>query len=209
MKPPPPIPHDAGFVTPTASAVATAASTAFPPCFNISSPAPAAGSLSDTTIPCVPTAELSGDESAAKDSEGTENEIASAMAAAGRMYLAETRPPPERNITRFTNSHRRRMKDGTRYHPQLDFATPKCFDHARCVCGQALRSRRLFRTGGKKMNFAEIIYEKKDRVATLTMNRPEKMNAWTPKMGAEMRTAMMDAERDPEVGAILVTGAGR
>jgi len=59
------------------------------------------------------------------------------------------------------------------------------------------------------MNFDEIIYEKKDRVATVTMNRPEKMNAWTPKMGAEMRTAMLDAERDPEVGAIIVTGAGR
>jgi enoyl-CoA hydratase/carnithine racemase len=59
------------------------------------------------------------------------------------------------------------------------------------------------------MNFAEIIYDKSDRVATVTMNRPEKMNAWTPKMGAEMRTAMMDAEHDPNVGAIIVTGAGR
>src|ERR1700681_1097195 len=59
------------------------------------------------------------------------------------------------------------------------------------------------------MHFDEIIYEKKDRVATVTMNRPEKMNAWTPKMGAEMRTAMMDAERDPGIGAIIVTGAGR
>lgn len=59
------------------------------------------------------------------------------------------------------------------------------------------------------MEFAEIIYEKKDRVATVTMNRPEKMNAWTPKMGAEMRTAMLDAERDPSIGAIIVTGAGR
>jgi enoyl-CoA hydratase/carnithine racemase len=59
------------------------------------------------------------------------------------------------------------------------------------------------------MDFAEIIYEKKDRVATVTMNRPEKMNAWTPKMGAEMRTAMLDAERDPSIGAIIVTGAGR
>ena len=57
------------------------------------------------------------------------------------------------------------------------------------------------------MDFAEIIFEKKDRVATVTMNRPEKMNAWTPKMGAEMRTAMLDAERDPSIGAIIVTGA--
>jgi len=61
----------------------------------------------------------------------------------------------------------------------------------------------------RTMDFAEIIYEKKDSVATVTMNRPEKMNAWTPKMGAEMRTAMLDAERDPSIGAIIVTGAGR
>jgi len=59
------------------------------------------------------------------------------------------------------------------------------------------------------MDFTEIIYDKNDRVATVTMNRPAKMNAWTPKMGAEMRTAMLDAERDPAVGAIIVTGAGR
>ncbi|HEY6418736.1 MAG TPA: enoyl-CoA hydratase-related protein [Candidatus Binataceae bacterium] len=59
------------------------------------------------------------------------------------------------------------------------------------------------------MDFAEIIYEKSDRVATVTMNRPEKLNAWTPKMGAEMRTAVMDAEHDPKIGAIILTGAGR
>src|SRR5579885_2316595 len=60
-----------------------------------------------------------------------------------------------------------------------------------------------------KMDFAEIIYEKSDRIATITFNRPEKMNAWTPKMGEETRDAMMDADRDPNVGAIIVTGAGR
>jgi enoyl-CoA hydratase/carnithine racemase len=59
------------------------------------------------------------------------------------------------------------------------------------------------------MDFAEIIYDKKDRVATVTMNRPAKLNAWTPTMAAEMRTAMIDAERDPSIGAIIVTGAGR
>jgi enoyl-CoA hydratase/carnithine racemase len=59
------------------------------------------------------------------------------------------------------------------------------------------------------MNFAEITYEKSDRIATVTFNRPEKLNAWTPKMGAETRTAMMDADRDPSVGAIILTGAGR
>jgi enoyl-CoA hydratase/carnithine racemase len=59
------------------------------------------------------------------------------------------------------------------------------------------------------MNFAEIIYDKSDRIATVTFNRPEKMNAWTPTMGAETRTALLDADRDPTIGAIIVTGAGR
>jgi enoyl-CoA hydratase/carnithine racemase len=59
------------------------------------------------------------------------------------------------------------------------------------------------------MNFSEIIYDKSDHIATVTFNRPEKMNAWTPTMGAETRTALLDADRDPTIGAIIVTGAGR
>jgi len=59
------------------------------------------------------------------------------------------------------------------------------------------------------MEFAEIIYEKQDRIATVTMNRPDRLNAFTPRMGAEMKTAMVDADRDPNVRAIIVTGAGR
>jgi enoyl-CoA hydratase/carnithine racemase len=59
------------------------------------------------------------------------------------------------------------------------------------------------------MDFTDIIYEKADRIATVTMNRPEKMNAWTGKMGAEMRQAMLDADRDDNLGAIILTGAGR
>jgi enoyl-CoA hydratase/carnithine racemase len=59
------------------------------------------------------------------------------------------------------------------------------------------------------MDFTDIIYEKSERIATVTFNRPDKMNAWTPRMGAEMRTAMLDAERDDNVRAIILTGAGR
>ncbi len=59
------------------------------------------------------------------------------------------------------------------------------------------------------MDFAEIIYEKQDRIATVTMNRPDRLNAFTPRMGAEMKTAMVDADRDPSIRAIIVTGAGR
>lgn len=59
------------------------------------------------------------------------------------------------------------------------------------------------------MDFADIIYEKSDRIATVTFNRPAKLNSWTPKMGLETRAALIDAERDPGVGAIIMTGAGR
>jgi enoyl-CoA hydratase/carnithine racemase len=59
------------------------------------------------------------------------------------------------------------------------------------------------------MDFTAIIYEKKDHIATVTMNRPDRMNAWTPQMGAEIKTAMVDADRDPDIRAIIVTGAGR
>ncbi|HUY25828.1 MAG TPA: enoyl-CoA hydratase-related protein [Candidatus Binataceae bacterium] len=59
------------------------------------------------------------------------------------------------------------------------------------------------------METSEIIYEKSDRIATVTFNRPAKLNSWTPKMGAETRAALLDADRDPGVGAIIMTGAGR
>jgi enoyl-CoA hydratase/carnithine racemase len=59
------------------------------------------------------------------------------------------------------------------------------------------------------MDFSDIIYDKADRIATVTMNRPDRMNAWTAKMGAEMRQAMLDADRDDNIGAIILTGAGR
>jgi enoyl-CoA hydratase/carnithine racemase len=59
------------------------------------------------------------------------------------------------------------------------------------------------------MNFSDIVYDKSGRIATVTMNRPEKSNAWTPRMGAEMREAMTDADRDDQIGAIIVTGAGK
>jgi enoyl-CoA hydratase/carnithine racemase len=59
------------------------------------------------------------------------------------------------------------------------------------------------------MNFTDILYDKSERIATVTMNRPDKMNAWTAKMGAEMREAMLDADRDDNIGAIILTGAGR
>jgi 2-(1,2-epoxy-1,2-dihydrophenyl)acetyl-CoA isomerase len=59
------------------------------------------------------------------------------------------------------------------------------------------------------MAFEQILVEKRGRVALLTLNRPEKLNAWTPQMMAEMTRAMRSAAEDPGTGAIVVTGAGR
>ncbi|HKV53803.1 MAG TPA: enoyl-CoA hydratase-related protein [Candidatus Binataceae bacterium] len=59
------------------------------------------------------------------------------------------------------------------------------------------------------MDFKDTTYEKAERVATITFNRPEKMNAWTPRMFEELRAAALDAEADSNIGAIILTGAGR
>src|SRR6266571_2374121 len=57
--------------------------------------------------------------------------------------------------------------------------------------------------------YEEICYEVDDPVATITLNRPEALNAWTPRMGIEVRHAVAQAERDPAVVGIILTGAGR
>jgi len=59
------------------------------------------------------------------------------------------------------------------------------------------------------MQTTEILYEVADHVATITLNRPEKLNAWTQVMQHEVRAAMEAAGADSAVRVILVTGAGR
>lgn len=57
--------------------------------------------------------------------------------------------------------------------------------------------------------YEQILYEVDDPVATITLNRPEALNAWTQRMGAEVRHAVAAAEADPAVVGIVLTGAGR
>jgi enoyl-CoA hydratase/carnithine racemase len=59
------------------------------------------------------------------------------------------------------------------------------------------------------MNFEEIRYEVDDHVLTITLNRPDRLNAFTPTMGRELIEAFDRADEDDEVRAIVVTGEGR
>lgn len=59
------------------------------------------------------------------------------------------------------------------------------------------------------MAYAELLYAVEDRVATITLNRPDRMNAWTATMEVEMRAAVSAAVADEAVRAIVLTGAGR
>ncbi len=59
------------------------------------------------------------------------------------------------------------------------------------------------------MDTQEIVYKVDRHVATITLNRPDKLNAWTRKMEAEVRQAMDQAAGDGQVRAIVLTGAGR
>ena len=55
----------------------------------------------------------------------------------------------------------------------------------------------------------EILYQVQDRVATVTLNRPEKLNAWTVVMARELREALTAAQADVGVLTFVITGAGR
>ena len=57
--------------------------------------------------------------------------------------------------------------------------------------------------------YEEILYEVKDPIATITLNRPDRLNAFTNRMGDEIKHAIAQAEEDPAAVAIVLTGAGR
>jgi enoyl-CoA hydratase/carnithine racemase len=57
--------------------------------------------------------------------------------------------------------------------------------------------------------FQQILYAIDEGVLTITLNRPERLNAWTETMGRELMTAFDRADADDAVRAVIVTGAGR
>ncbi|MCU7492043.1 MAG: 1,4-dihydroxy-2-naphthoyl-CoA synthase [Ignavibacteria bacterium] len=60
----------------------------------------------------------------------------------------------------------------------------------------------------KAKEYQDIIYEKMDGIAKVTINRPEVRNAFRPETVMEMYDAFIDAREDPEIGVILLTGQG-
>jgi enoyl-CoA hydratase/carnithine racemase len=72
------------------------------------------------------------------------------------------------------------------------------------TCGQSNRK------GEETMkDYPEILYDVQDRIATITLNRPDRLNAYTARMAMSIKQAMAEADADPQVRAIVLTGAGR
>lgn len=60
----------------------------------------------------------------------------------------------------------------------------------------------------KEKDYQDIVYEKIEGIAKVTINRPEKRNAFRPRTVAEMYEAFLDAREDSSIGVVLLTGAG-
>jgi len=59
------------------------------------------------------------------------------------------------------------------------------------------------------MTYETILYEVAERICTITLNRPDRLNAWTRQMHLDLKDAMQKAGADEDVRAIILTGAGR
>src|SRR5438046_5683623 len=58
------------------------------------------------------------------------------------------------------------------------------------------------------MAYGDILYDKRDGVATITINRPKVLNAFRAETVEEMLEAMRDGDNDPDIGVVVLAGAG-
>ena len=63
--------------------------------------------------------------------------------------------------------------------------------------------------GGGQMSYDDILFKKEDRVATIMFNRPDSLNALGGTMREDIIDAISDVKRDKNIGALVITGAGR
>ncbi len=59
------------------------------------------------------------------------------------------------------------------------------------------------------MSYEHILYDVSENIATITLNRPDKLNAYIPEMGADVVTAFRSAVEDKDVRVVVLTGSGR
>ena len=59
------------------------------------------------------------------------------------------------------------------------------------------------------MDYKQILFDVSDRVATITLNRPERLNAWTPGMAVEIMDALNKVDKNDDIMVSILTGAGR
>ena len=57
--------------------------------------------------------------------------------------------------------------------------------------------------------YQNILFDTADGIATITLNRPDKLNAYTTEMGDEVVDAFSKTREDPDVRVVILTGAGR
>jgi len=97
----------------------------------------------------------------------------------------------------------------SRAHPRLMDKGPAIVARPRPSRGIARLSTSVPEPKRRDMSYQEIRYETGARIATITLDRPARLNAWTPNMGGEVRDAMRRAADDDAVRVIVLTGAGR
>ncbi len=59
------------------------------------------------------------------------------------------------------------------------------------------------------VEYSELIYNVQDGVGLITLNRPDRLNAWTPNLEIELRSVIENAQQDGAVRCVLITGAGK
>src|SRR5712691_6117071 len=65
------------------------------------------------------------------------------------------------------------------------------------------------RVKGRRMSYQDLIYAVDESIATITLNRPARMNALSSNLEEEIHRAFDDAEADPAVRVIILTGSGK
>src|SRR5204863_8962224 len=99
-----------------------------------------------------------------------------------------------------------------RHHPRGHRGVPPV-DGARCIacasgCAAASSIADFWHPEITMMEFQDILFEKRDGVATITINRPKVLNAFRAETVEEMLSAMRDAEDDRAIGVIVLAGVG-